>query len=111
MKEYTSQTGFTSQLELHDVPPELNKPSSPQQKKVGALLLGVVLLVVGITLLAVILKPDPPPPPASIEPSPTALPRSTGIKLEFEQAEHFLNAADPNTVLQPPPAVDMKTTF
>lgn len=106
-----SQTGFNEQLELHEAPPELDKPQEKKSKKVYLLIgFGIVIFLFMIGLL-IMTRPAEPQPIEEVVPTPSVQPRSTGLKLELQEAESLLEAADPNKALQPPPAVDMKVTF
>lgn len=108
---FNSQTGFNSQLELQDAPPELVKPPQNTPKKVYVLGgVGLVILVTAVLTLLFV-RPTPPPPVAVADPTPTIQLRSSGIKLELLEAAQLLEAADPNAALQPPPALDMKLAF
>jgi flagellar basal body-associated protein FliL len=106
-----SQTGFQAQLEHHEAPPELETPKQKKSKKLYLLIgLGMTLFLLVVGLL-IVMRPAEPQPAEEVVPTPSVQPRSTGLKLELQQAESLLEAADPNQALQPPPAVDMKITF
>ena len=108
---FGTQTGFNAQLELHEAPPELQKPPQAKSKKVY-MIVGVGFVTLVLSVLAMLLmRSKPEIPQEIIEPTPTVQPKSTGIKLELLEASQLLEAADPNSALQPPPAVDMKITF
>lgn len=108
---FGTQTGFSEQLEIHEAPPELNKLPRAKSKKVYVLVgVGFTALVISV-MGVLLLRPKPEIPQEIVVPTPTVQPQSTGIKLELLEAKKLLEAADPNTALQPPPAVDMKITF